>query len=845
MNCPTYILPDTPATDDSFGSHERVSQAIAELIRTDKQGLSIALTGEWGSGKSTVIQITSTKLAEAADFFIFDAWAHEGDPLRRVFLEAFVAFAQAKHFDTTGWQNQIDILSKRRNSEFSTVQPVMSPSTKCFVLTVALVPFLLALHSLLEKPIASTGLQLALLFLASVPVIAVLVMLLQALVSGLSSPYKKFDLDELLAILLSKTAPATQLHTLRSVEPTSIEFQSVFVEMANDFIKTRNRKLVVVIDNLDRIEPSTARSLWSTMKSFFDAGNNLRRSDGFWLVAAFDYSAISALWSEAAAGEAEVQSETTFAASFLDKTFQAVFRVPPLITSDWHDYMMRQLRTAFTLHNDDEFETICSIYGHKRFVKDPLITPREVKNFINRIGSVHRQWDTHENIGLVDQALFVILNRERVENFEQILLSSNSALQPIPKELVSDDWVEPVAAIYFNVPRKKALQVLIGGGLTQALMSGDTTGILKLSDTFGFARVAEDVVLRNQESWSQNPQVISNAALALSKVSKDTESGLRKVWSILCDASFKQLQWVPFDSKTGEGLSALLKRRPQVEFARSLLQSASNSISNFKVESIVGKNEYAEQAANFLAPLLRDISEFKFIGFDPIIQVRTDPETFLALYHTFLKRSGYRTLSFEVRTNIPQEAVRVLSEEVRTAKFSPDHFALLRGLIDGKQKFDWTQLISATQQVLGMNNNLQAGIQQAAILSLFMLGRTETLATDVLQTLTRQGNFFHFLVAGPGDDTTRSVALLPILVWQPNGTPPEPWQWRTHEGARFYRQIIESPQGHAALIRKTADLMEQFGFREMVSKNLDHPFFSKLRPILFDESAVSVRSGRG
>ncbi len=80
-DCITKLLNDDPAVHDNFGPHEKVAAAILELICKEEGGKSIGLTGSWGSGKSTVVKLLEQKLPDKTEMFIFDAWAHEGDPL--------------------------------------------------------------------------------------------------------------------------------------------------------------------------------------------------------------------------------------------------------------------------------------------------------------------------------------------------------------------------------------------------------------------------------------------------------------------------------------------------------------------------------------------------------------------------------------------------------------------------------------------------------------------------------------------------------------------------------------------------------------------------------------------
>ena len=98
-----YFLEDEPCHDSSaFQIHEEIARAIASKIKTGEPG-NIALVGNWGSGKSTIVDRVEG-LIQSADgsfvkngeepasvgdgfiYFKFDAWAHSGDSLRRNFL---------------------------------------------------------------------------------------------------------------------------------------------------------------------------------------------------------------------------------------------------------------------------------------------------------------------------------------------------------------------------------------------------------------------------------------------------------------------------------------------------------------------------------------------------------------------------------------------------------------------------------------------------------------------------------------------------------------------------------------------------------------------------------------
>lgn len=47
----------------------------------------IGLEGEWGSGKSNIIEILKNKLEDTHYIYIYDSWGHQEDSQRRAFLE--------------------------------------------------------------------------------------------------------------------------------------------------------------------------------------------------------------------------------------------------------------------------------------------------------------------------------------------------------------------------------------------------------------------------------------------------------------------------------------------------------------------------------------------------------------------------------------------------------------------------------------------------------------------------------------------------------------------------------------------------------------------------------------
>ncbi len=76
---PIKILTDEVETDNLFMEFDRYSQAIINIIRGTESNFSIGVYGEWGTGKSTLMQDIKNRLAKEKDILTvwFNAWRYE------------------------------------------------------------------------------------------------------------------------------------------------------------------------------------------------------------------------------------------------------------------------------------------------------------------------------------------------------------------------------------------------------------------------------------------------------------------------------------------------------------------------------------------------------------------------------------------------------------------------------------------------------------------------------------------------------------------------------------------------------------------------------------------------
>src|SRR5580700_2094501 len=221
--CVTNLLPDEPTTRDVFGSHERVASAIAQLISSETVGRTVAITGPWGSGKSSVLRMVRERLNQTSDVFIFDAWAHEGDPLRRTFLQRLIDFLVQDRPDQELAALSRDLVLRKKSLEVTTT-PVLTWEAKLVALALILTPVGLAIFSAaLGKPSAWWGWAVLGLALPLLPTAVLVVFFLAGVVRAATSAIvqrlrdRRFARSMVGALVVFAVVGALERHRLASV----------------------------------------------------------------------------------------------------------------------------------------------------------------------------------------------------------------------------------------------------------------------------------------------------------------------------------------------------------------------------------------------------------------------------------------------------------------------------------------------------------------------------------------------------------------------------------------------------------------------------------------------------
>ncbi len=784
-DCRTKLISDAPASSDAFGSHQRIATALAELIRAERGGKAIGLEGGWGSGKSTVVKLLrgETDRDENLTLLVFDAWAHEGDPLRRTFLETLIsAFVDADWISEKEWADRRDHLSRRKKVSETVTTPRLTPFAKYLLTSTFLVPIGFALmNSGLRDPvylIPGPGRTFAWQFLIGLLfTLAPLFVLLWARLRNAST--------EAWAVLVKGSTTTTRTEAIETPEPTSVEFQSIFVDLMQAALGSdTDRRTVLVVDNLDRVAPHDALSIWSSLRTFLQLSEHhcpawIAR---FWIVVPYDPQGIQHLWADTIASK-EVAS------SFLSKTFQLRLSVPPLLVSNWRTYLNEQLHEALPDHNQDDFHAVYRLYAS---LLEPMNspTPRNLKLYVNDIGGLHRQWQ--DQLPLSDLAYYVLL-RHRGDDVEKVL---RNAELPTPEvqDLVSPEIRDNLAALAFNTSVSVARQLILGDKLTHILEQADAEALKSLVDSPGLWEVLESI---DFFQWSeQEPEKLAKAAwcIAESEIIKGLDSAMKQhTLSHLRTAALAVKKWQPLGTETSLGLSAMCRLCGDRQLAKRLLATLSPG------HTEEDKGFSAADWSITVVALLETLKELNFQdAFAEGIEIPGPAQNSLLVCHYLAERDSDARFWKVFRVDVTKDNF----EEAVTAGLSDD--ALLPMLVDSlhvlrviNAELKWETVVATARSRLESPDALDTTSVEALLNILVDLRSDVVSAQKALSTMASGGHLLHHLHAvyskGRGVNTAAAARCLLLHLEAQPSLPAPPGTGNAAAGHQSATQLIAAP----------------------------------------------------
>ena len=822
-NCPTILLDDDPVDKDSFGSHQRIANALADLIEHEDGGRAIALIGSRGSGKSTIVKILDKNFLNSDDLkvFIFDAWTHEGDPLRRSFLENLVEFLDEQSWtDKKTWHDDIEEIRRRKDEVEKTSTPILSLWGALIALSIILLPIFAPYYP----------------YFAVFPILIFIIAWLsyRPTVNIFKNEFwtkhrKQHEKDSLITIFINKTKEITNIKTIRTPDPTSIEFQEKFKNIMGTVLADTNKRLIIVIDNLDRVSDEDALFLWSTMRSFFDLKDSDSWKHKLWLLVPFATDTPKRLWeNEYKANKGTTKKKDIEvperdkpvndfygerAESFVDKTFQSVFTVPPPILSDWKEYFKQQFAKALPKHHDNY--DIYLVYGLFEKIGIPSSrppTPREINIFLNKVGSYHRIWGD-EKIPLSMQALYVLV-KDKLENRNiSKLLFDSQFLKSNVKYLVKNiDWRKYIAALHFNVDPNKAMQVLLTPKFGEAINSSQSDELKEIKkDIPGFADELHRYISDRILEWSETENnMITNTALVINELDDEKTPEFKLIWRGLKTGA-EDCNWDNIDEDVGKGIGILLDKCPDTDrdiFIKSIIshiKQPETKVSEDEKKQGIDSNVIKK----WVKGLVFIIKKIESFGFKNILEDELNIPGDSNFYIEVMKNHhGENIIKYFKPSTEVSDIIGKLTNIVKEEKFDGDYAEAIYAMSEVKIQWEWDKLIASLNERLQTNLTNPEDIDGCIRGLMFLIEYSEEEnAKNILKDLCKNGHIFNLLNNIKANEVYVPICILPILEFLPDAKNSNPTQ-NVQKGLQYYDSILKNPSEN--IINGLSEIVEEF-----------------------------------
>lgn len=513
------ILIDEPVKEDEFsgGGHLRTAKALANTIRQfDGHNRAVGLEGAWGAGKSTIVELARKELeSESSDkafsVFTFDLWTHQTSNFKRSMLEALLTWIEAQKGVSNSTIKKIDnIRSEIRDKIIDTKiknKKIFDLFGVIFIIFAFFLPFIylwLSPSVVLPKispvsndvyliqdrmPFGSIISILLLLCMFSFAFLRFCYFLHKSKLKLLSDKLK--DAASATVAIFSKDAEIShERKTIKEINPSQEEFYETFQRILSLY-QTEQKRLVIVIDNIDRIPDDRLPDAWSDIRSMVVGQVTTPTNEQFiTIIVPYDRQHVLTALKSGGSQEGDV----------IRKSFDAVYQVSAPIVSDASTFFKAKFQEALSSQYDVEIAyRVYKIFEYSIRKGGNTPTPRQMLAFINAVSSLWGQWDAE--IDLVAIAVFVVHASDLYAKPE--LLRDHDTIDRRYRDLARfPDLDKCLAALAYNVPPKFALQVLLHDEIANVFTQEKNELVVEISMAPGFAEILPDVFVDRAHEWS-------------------------------------------------------------------------------------------------------------------------------------------------------------------------------------------------------------------------------------------------------------------------------------------------------------------------------------------------------
>lgn len=491
---------EKPAEQDLFpgGSHEKVASAMQAYITTPNASKVIGLDGEFGSGKSSILEMLGNKLkAEDGNYrvWFFDCEQNYQGSIKSNFIELFTDQLLK---DTRSGSKEANALIRSRDlalgREFEYSKKTTSNVSAWALLLLASLFFSSSSFKEIFKLAQPTAEVATTLLIANwAALISPGIVLFLAWVCNHGRDIGGGKKWSLLSLFKGSSHDYINEKIEVSKEVTPLDLKRTLIEQLKLLTKQR---YVVILDNLDRLPKESLRSVWSDLEIF----TSVASAENLTVVVPFCSNKVAAYLG----ADADRKYDSR---DFIAKKFPVVFRAPPVITSGWKDGFRQMWNHTFAQAEASTAEHCAQLLHRHSPMANGLVTPRLQKKFINDIATTSLVVGDH--ISLVCVAAHLLLCRYNEFPVEEILRNdgvsvdykvlvklddaavnkvaeTNALLNTVVGQDMNAGWQIQILQVHFLTTSEIAIAELLDEPLRQAIEGADEDKLYSLTSLFGF-----------------------------------------------------------------------------------------------------------------------------------------------------------------------------------------------------------------------------------------------------------------------------------------------------------------------------------------------------------------------
>ncbi|EIU7172590.1 P-loop NTPase fold protein [Pseudomonas aeruginosa] len=651
-----------PASRDVFpgGSHDKVASAIHGHLLSEKPSKVVGLDGEFGSGKSSILNMLKAKLTAADPGFrvwFFDCEQNYQGSTKSNFIELFTdeVLQEVPHVSNAAAAlkasrdralGRLFEYTKKTNSRVSAWALGVIASL-FFAATSFREIFALSrsAHAAATASVSEGTLLPSFLHGTSPGLIAIHCISLASpvLLLGIAKVchWNTKVGDENWSLLsLFKGSSDDRIEEKIEVgkEVTPLDLKRTLLEQLK---VVEDKRFVIILDNLDRLPKDSLRSVWSDLEIFIAVAAE-----------AANLTVIVPFCSTKLAEYLKADGDRRYdAKDFIAKKFPVVFRSPPVITSGWKDGFRQLWNHTFPDVGGSVIEQSAQLLQRHSPMANSLVTPRLQKKFINDIATTALV--VGEDISLLAIAGHLLLckyaelslveilrtdglsatDEENVGKKAQIELvnDTKTLLSATLGDSIETGWQIQFLQIHYLTTGDIAIAELLDTPLAEAFATKDHEALGRLTLLFGFSDAMKRLI-------AQRP-VLAYLLPTISAAHQAQEG--KWITSLLDLINTSQLELFSESQSgseefyeavrycNGQGLDARLLVRHGDQLKTSLINILNSSFNQEKLESAwdlmneydnylhaqgLGFEEVVLTRAEFLMHLLQDMAELRVIN---------------------------------------------------------------------------------------------------------------------------------------------------------------------------------------------------------------------------------------